>query len=215
MAANFRDVVLITIALFLAAGTIDYWQAWAYLGVTAVSSVPLLLLISKDPILLENRTKSGPSAETRTIQKIIVLCAGLPAIAVFVVPGLDRRFGWSSVPSWLSLLGDVLIVVAMWMVFRVFKENSFGFATVEVSKNQRVISTGPYAIVRNPMYASAAVYLIGVASALGSWWGLIQSSRSSPSSGAPLTKKISLAKTLPGYMEYCAKVSWHLIPGVF
>jgi hypothetical protein len=91
--------VLITLALFLSAGTIDYWQAWAYLGVNAVSSVLLILLRSKDPILLENRTKAGPMAEKRTIQKIIVLCAGLPAIAAFVVPGLDRRFGWSNVPS--------------------------------------------------------------------------------------------------------------------
>jgi protein-S-isoprenylcysteine O-methyltransferase Ste14 len=153
---------LIALALFLPAGTINYWQAWAYLGVTAASSVPLILFISTDPILIENRSRSGPAAETRTIQKIIVLCAGLPAVATFVVPGLDRHFGWSNVPAWLSILGDLLIVAAMWMVFRVFNENSFGSATVEVAKDQRVISTGPYAIVRNPMYASAALYFVGM-----------------------------------------------------
>jgi protein-S-isoprenylcysteine O-methyltransferase Ste14 len=208
--------VLIALALFLSAGTIYYWQAWAYLGVSAVSSVPLILFISKDPILLENRTKAGPTAEKRTIQKIIVLCAGFPAIAAFVVPGLDRRFGWSDVPSWLSIIGNILIVVAMSLVFRVFKENSFGSATVEVATGQRVISTGLYAIVRNPMYASAAVYFIGMALALGSYWGLIP---------AALTilglvwrlfdEEKFLAKNLPGYAEYCAKVRWHLIPGIF
>jgi len=78
--------VLIALGLFLSAGTIDYRQAWAYLGVSAVSSVPLILFISKDPILLENRTKAGPTAERRAIQKIIVLCAGLAAIAAFLVP---------------------------------------------------------------------------------------------------------------------------------
>lgn len=208
--------VLIALALFLSAGTIDYWQAWAYLGVSAMSSVPLVLFISKDPILLQNRTKAGPTAEKRTIQKIIVLCAGLPAIAAFVVPGLDHRFGWSNVPWWLSIVGNLLIIVAMSMVFRVFKENSFGSATVEVAKDQRVISTGPYAIVRNPMYASAAVYFIGMSLALGSYWGLIASVLTILALVWRLfDEEKFLARNLPGYAEYCAKVRWHLIPGFF
>lgn len=208
--------VLIAIALFLSAETIDYWQAWAYLGVSAMSSVPLVLFISKDPILLQNRTRAGPTAEKRTIQKIIVLCAGLPAIAAFVVPGLDHRFGWSNVPWWLSIVGNLLIIVAMWMVFRVFKENSFGSATVEVAKDQRVISTGPYAIVRNPMYASAAVYFIGMSLALGSYWGLIASLLTILALVWRLfDEEKFLARNLPGYAEYCAKVRWHLIPGFF
>jgi protein-S-isoprenylcysteine O-methyltransferase Ste14 len=89
------------------------------------------------------------------------------------VPGFDHRFGWSSVPPWLSIAGDLLILLSMSMVYRVFKENSFGSATVEIGKDQKVISTGPYAIVRNPMYSSAAVYFIGMSLALGSYWGLI------------------------------------------
>ncbi len=208
--------VLIAFALFLSAGTFNYWQAWIYLAVGALSSVPLTLYIIKDPILLENRTKAGPSAEQRPIQKIIVLCMGLPAIATFIVPGLDHRFGWSSVPSWLSIVGDLLIIVSMWMVYRVFKENSFGSATVEIEKDQKVISTGPYAIVRNPMYSSAAVYFIGMSLALGSYWGLIP---------AVLTvlglvwrlfdEEKFLAQNLPGYREYCTKVRWRLIPGIF
>jgi protein-S-isoprenylcysteine O-methyltransferase Ste14 len=208
--------VLIGLALFLSAGTINYWQAWAYLGVGASSSVPLTLHIIKDPILLENRTKAGPTAEQRPIQKIIVACSGVPAIAAFIVPGLDYRFGWSSAPSWLSIIGNILIVVAMWMVYRVFKENSHGSATVEITQDQEVISTGPYAIVRNPMYSSAALYFIGMSLALGSYWGLIP---------AILTilglvwrlfdEEKFLAQNLPGYTDYCAKVPWHLIPGVF
>lgn len=190
--------VLMALALFFSVGTIDYWQAWAYLGVSAVASVLLILFISNDPILLENRTKSGPSAEKRTIQKIIVVCTGLAAIAAFLVPGRDRRFGWSNVPSWLSVVGDILIIVALSMVFRVFKENSFGSATVEVVKGQRVIATDPNAIVRNPMYASAAAYFIGTSLALGSYWGSSPpSSRSSASCGGSSTKKNSLPKTCP------------------
>jgi len=208
--------VVIGLALFVSAGTINYWQAWVYLAVGAASSVPLTLHIIKDPILLENRTKAGPTAEQRPIQKIIVACSGVPAIAAFIVPGLDYRFGWSSAPSWLSIIGNILIVVAMWMVYRVFKENSYGSATVEITQDQEVISTGPYAIVRNPMYSSAAVYFIGTSLALGSYWGLIP---------AILTilglvwrlfdEEKFLAHNLPGYLDYCAKVRWHLIPGVF
>jgi len=208
--------VLIGLALFLVAGTFNYWQAWVFLGVNAISSVPVTLSVTKDPILLESRTKAGPRAEKRTTQKIIVLCCGIAAVAAFIVPAVDRRFGWSVMPPWLSLVGALLIIVAMWMVFRVFKENSFGSATVEVTKDQKVISTGPYAIVRNPMYASAAVYFIGMSLTLGSYWGLI---------AAVLTilafvwrlfdEEKFLAQNLPGYTEYCAKVHWHLIPGVF
>jgi protein-S-isoprenylcysteine O-methyltransferase Ste14 len=208
--------ILIALAIFLSAGTMNYWQAWLYLGVGAISCVPLTLYIAKDPILLENRTKAGPAAEQRPIQKMIVLLTGLTAIATFIVPGLDRRFGWSSVSAWLSIAGDALILVSMWMVYRVFKENSFGSATVEIAKDQKVISTGPYAIVRNPMYASAAVYFVAITLALGSFWGLVP---------ATLTilglvwrlfdEEKFLGQNLPGYMEYCAKVRWHLIPGIF
>src|SRR5215813_5163321 len=98
--------VLIGLMLFVSAGTLNYWQAWVYLCVGALSSVPLTIYIIKDPILLESRTKLGPSAEQRPVQKIIVLCTGLPGIVAFIVPGLDHRFGWSNVPFWLCLLGD-------------------------------------------------------------------------------------------------------------
>jgi protein-S-isoprenylcysteine O-methyltransferase Ste14 len=207
---------LIGLALFLSAGTIQFWQAWVYLGIGAVSGVPLTLYIVNDPILLENRSKAGPAAEQRLTQKIIVSVIGLPCLATFVVPGFDHRFGWSSVPPWLSIAGNILILLSMWMVYRVFKENSFGSATIKIGQDQRVISTGPYAIVRNPMYSSAAVYFIGMSLALGSYWALIP---------AILTilglvwrlfdEEEFLAKNLPGYSQYTAKVRWHLVPGVF
>jgi protein-S-isoprenylcysteine O-methyltransferase Ste14 len=207
--------VLIALTLFLLAGTIRYRQAWLYLAVGGVSSILLTQYIVNDPILLENRTRAGPAAEQRLAQKIIVSVAGLPGIATFIVPELDR-FGWSSMPPWLSIAGDVLILLSMWMVYRVFKENSFGAATVEIGKDQKVVSTGPYAIVRNPMYSCAAVYFIAMSLALGSYWGLIP---------ALLTilglvwrlfdEEKFLAENLPGYREYCANVRWHLIPGVF
>jgi protein-S-isoprenylcysteine O-methyltransferase Ste14 len=104
----------------------------------------------------------------------------------------------------------------MMMVYSVFKENSFGSATVEVVKDQKVISTGPYAIVRNPMYSCAAIYFIGLSLALGSYWGLIASTLAILGLVWRLfDEEEFLAQNLPGYTEYCTKVRWHLIPGIF
>jgi protein-S-isoprenylcysteine O-methyltransferase Ste14 len=208
--------VLMGFALFLAAGTLSYWQAWVFLGVIVVSSVIVTLSMTKNPTLLENRSKYGPAAENRAIQKIIVLCVGIAALATYVVPALDRRFGWSNVPAWLSIAGDLLILIGMWMVLRVFKANPFGSATVKIADDQIVISTGPYAIVRNPMYTSAVVYFIGTSLALGSYWGLVAAALATLALVWRLfDEEQFLAQNLPGYTEYCAKVRWHLIPGIF
>ena len=208
--------VLIALVLFLSAGTVQYWQAWAYLAVNAIASLPYTLYLLKDPVLLESRTKAGPTAEQRPVQKVIVLLGGLSVAAAFIVSGLDRRFGWSDVPFWLVIAGDLLVLAGMLMVYRVVKENSFGSAAVEVVKGQKVISTGPYAIVRNPMYSSALVYLVGMSLALGSYWALV------PAALVILVlvwrlfdEEAFLAKNLPGYTEYCAEVRWHLIPLIF
>ena len=208
--------VVIGLVLFLSAGTIQYWQAWTYLAVGFVTSMLLTLYIMKDPILLESRVRGGPTAEQRPIQKIIVLFMGLLAVAGYIVPALDHRFDWSSVPSWLSIAGDILIIVSMWAVYRVFKENSFGSTTVEISKEQKVISTGPYAIVRNPMYACAILYFPGVTLALGSYWGLIPSLLMAFGfAWRLLDEEKLLSENLPGYPEYCDKVKYHLIPFVW
>ncbi|MGB9407841.1 MAG: isoprenylcysteine carboxylmethyltransferase family protein, partial [Terracidiphilus sp.] len=209
-------LVLMGCALFLAAGTFNYWQAWIFLGVGAVANALLNLSMIKNPTLLEGRSKWGPAAEKRTLQKIILLCAMIPAFATFIVPALDRRFGWSNVPWWLSIAGFLLILAGLRMVFVVFKANSFASATVEIAKDQKVISTGPYAIVRNPMYSSAAVYLMATPLALGSYWGLIAAFLTTLGFVWRLfDEEKLLAQDLPGYTEYCAKVHWHLIPGIF
>ena len=208
--------VLIGFALFLSAGTFNYWQAWIFLGAVALSSGLLTLTMTKDPTLVENRSKVGPAAEKRTVQKIIVSCAAIPAIAMYIVPALDRRFGWSNMPVWLSVAGDLLMLVGMWMISRVFKANSYGSATVEIANDQKVISTGPYAIVRNPMYGSAVVYLAGASLALGSYWGPVAAALTTLALVWRLfDEEKFLTQNLPGYTEYCSRVRWHLIPGIF
>ena len=208
--------IVIGIVLFLGAGTLQYWQAWTCLVVGFVTSALVTRYIISDPILLESRAKGGPTIEQWPIQKIIVLFMGLLCVAAYIVPVLDYRFGWSSMPPWLSIAGDILIIVSMWAVYRVFKENSYGSTAVEISKDQKVISTGPYAIVRNPMYSCAILYFPGVTLALGSYWGLIPCVLIALGFVVRLLdEEKMLAKDLQGYVEYKNKVKYHLVPFVW
>ncbi len=160
--------------LFVPAGTIDYWQAWVYLVVFFGASLLITLyLMKKDPALLKRRLGGGPTAEKERTQKIIMFFTTIGFIALLVVPALDYRFKWSSVPLYMVIAGDILTALGFYIVFLVYKENTFTSATIEVAQHQRVISTGPYAIVRHPMYAGGSLYLLGMPLALASYWGLL------------------------------------------
>src|SRR5262249_15192035 len=156
------------------AGTIYYWQAWVYLAIfMGASALTTLYLMRKDPALLERRMRGGPTAEKQPAQKLIMLCVSVGFSALLVVPALHHRFGWASGPLGVVVAGDVLVALGFYFISRVYRENTSSSATIEVAENQKVISTGPYAIVRHPMYASASLYLFGTPLALGSYWGLV------------------------------------------
>src|SRR5580693_7359556 len=209
--------VVMGLLLFVPAGTTEYWHAWAYLAIfTGASLLTSLYLIRKDPALLMRRMRGGPTAEKETIQKIIMLFASAGFIALLVVPALDYRFGWSAVPLAVVIAGDVLVVTGFYFIFLVYKENTFTSATIEVAENQKVISTGPYALVRHPMYASALLYLVGTPLALGSYWGLLALAfMMSFLIWRLVDEEKFLAENLPGYMEYQKKVQYHLVPYVW
>lgn len=218
--ALFRMSVLVVICglvLFGAAGSMRYWQGWLYLTIfTLTSFLITLYLIKKDPALVKRRLKGGPMAEQRTTQKIIMFFASLAFIGLLVVPALDYRFGWSAVPLPLVILGDILVVVGFYLVLVVYKENTYTSATIEVAENQKVISTGPYALVRHPMYASASLYLIGTPLALGSYWGFLALVFMMPFLIWRLfDEETFLARNLPGYVEYQKKVQYRLVPYVW
>src|SRR5215813_6875915 len=203
--------------LFGLAGTIEYWQAWAYLGVYFGGSLLILLyLLQADPALLERRMRGEPSAEKDKAQRSIMLFASLGFIGLLVVPALDRRMHWSHVSAGITILGDILVAVWWFIILIVFRENSFTSATIEVVSGQRVISTGPYALVRHPMYAGGLLLVLGTPLALGSIWGLLVIAAMTPVLLLRLVdEERFLSKNLPGYKEYCARVRWRLIPGVF
>ncbi len=205
------------LSIFPAAGTLRYWQAWVFLGVFWAAQFPIMLYLPRhDPALLQRRLRGGPWAEKERAQKIIVYLASVGFIALLVVPAFDRRFGWSAMPLYVVILGDALVALGFFIVFLVFRENTFTSATVEVTRDQRVISTGPYAAVRHPMYAGASLYLIGMPLALGSCWGLLVLVPLIPVLVWRLVDEEKLlAKDLPGYTEYQRRMRSRLIPGVF
>jgi len=208
-------LLLVMVALlFIPAGTLDYWQAWTFLAVYFVSSLAITLyLIKNDPKLLERRMSAGPTAEKETTQKIIMLFASLGFIGLIIFPALDHRFAWSHVPPYAALAGDVLVVLGWLAIFFVFKENTFTSATIELAPDQKVISTGPYAFVRHPMYTGGIVMLLGVPIALGSWWGLLVIVGMMPALIWRLfDEEKFLARNLQGYVEYQKKVQYRLIP---
>src|SRR5262245_47823565 len=215
--SSLLGIMAMAALLFIPAWTLDYWQAWVFMAVfIAASAFVTVYLAIHDPKLLERRMKVGPRAEKEPAQKIIMVLATLGFIAMLVFPVLDHRFGWSSVPASVSVLGDALIALAFLFIFFVFKENSYGASTIQVAEGQTVISTGPYALVRHPMYAGALVMLIGTPLALGSWWGLFIFILISPVLiWRLLDEERFLRQNLPGYTEYQTKVKYRLLPFIW
>src|SRR5262249_51966981 len=206
--------IVLGVLLFLPAGTLDYWQAWVFIVVFLVSTNAIGVYLSiKDPALLERRKKAGPAAEGSMAQKIIMSLVILGFLALLVFAALDHRFEWSRVSPGVSIAGDALVALSFMVFYVVLKENSYSGSTVQTFERQRVISTGPYALIRHPMYAGALVMIVGVALALGSWWAL---------AFLPFTilvliwrildEEQLLKRDLPGYTEYTHSMRYRLVP---
>ena len=206
--------IVLGVLLFLPAWTLDYWQAWVFIVVFTVSTNVIGIYLSlKDPELLERRKNIGPTAEQNMPQKIIISIGILGFLGVMVFSSLDHRFGWSPVPPVISLAGDALVALGLFVDLLVFRENSYGGSNIQTFEGQKVIATGPYALVRHPMYVGVLIMVIGVPLALGSWWGLAVLALTTPAlSWRILDEEQLLKKDLPGYREYTQKVRYRLVP---
>jgi protein-S-isoprenylcysteine O-methyltransferase Ste14 len=206
--------IFICVFLFLPAGSFKFWEGWVY---SATIFIPMVLTVSyllkKDPALLERRMKLK---EKEKKQKIIVKIFRLPFIIGFLIPAFDYRFNWSEVSPVIVVLANVMVFLGYYIVFLVFKENTYTSRIVEVEKDQKVISTGLYAIVRHPMYTGSILMFLFTPLALGSWWALIVFIF------LPIVLIIRiyneesvLLRDLSGYKEYCEKVRYRLIPYIW
>lgn len=210
-------ITVLGILLLAPAWTLDYWQAWVFLFIFAASAASITTYLwKKDLKLLERRINAGPGAESEKSQKMIQLLASFVFMGAMILPSLDHRFSWSAVPLTLVVAGDVLVALGFLIIFLVFRENPFSAATIAVTPDQNVVSTGPYALVRHPMYSGALVMLFGTPLALGSWWGLLMSiSMVFTIVWRARDEEWFLFKNLSGYKEYCQLVRYRLVPFVW
>jgi len=206
--------LIMGILLFAAAGTLQYWQAWLYLTVHFIAvALFLRFLVRKDPELLKRRMKTQEREKT---QKAIILISTPFYLALFIIPGLDYRFAWSSVPVWLVVAGIVVALAGYGLFVRVLLENRFAQRIVVIEREQKLITTGPYSIVRHPMYSAVFLTFTATPLALGSFWGLF----AIPGIIVCLVIRIRneekvLSQGLAGYDEYRCQVRRRIIPGIW
>ncbi|WP_225729227.1 MULTISPECIES: isoprenylcysteine carboxylmethyltransferase family protein [unclassified Nocardia] len=225
-----RAYVVYTIALvgavaiwgaivFLSAWTLHYWQAWALMAAMLGSySAAILDSAARHDEAPSRRRRSGKSrGVTRTSQRLIVFLAALGFLALLVVPGLDHRFGWSSVPPAISLAADLLVAAGLLITYRVRQEIiRWSRARSEVAQDRRMISTGPFAVVRYPMHAGILLYEAAIPVALGSWWGLVVFAGMVPLSLTWMSYEEKLRREIaPDYSDYTQKVEYRLLPHIW
>jgi len=206
--------LFIVVCTILPAGTFNYWQVYLYFSVIVIPMVFVLFyFLKRDPKFLERRAKGTEKVKE---QKLIQLI-NLPVfMAAFIIPGLDRRFGWSDVPVEIIIITNIVILGGYLIIFNVFRQNSYASRIVETNKQQKVITTGLYSIVRHPMYIGVLIMYLPTPLALGSYWGLI------PMALLPvalafriLNEEKVLRENLDGYKEYCLKTKYRLIPFIW
>lgn len=203
--------------VFVPAGTFDYWRGWAFIAVFAAATlIPSVYLAVKNPDALRRRMQAGPAAETRPLQKVIIAVAFLSMGAMIAISALDFRFGWSTVPAIVSVVGLALVAVGLTIAMLVTIQNGYAAANVTVEANQQLSSTGWYSFVRHPMYFGNVILMIGTPLALGSYWALLIVVVGLALLAVRINdEEALLTQELAGYREYMEKVHYRLMPYVW
>jgi protein-S-isoprenylcysteine O-methyltransferase Ste14 len=212
-----RFQVVLALLILLPAWSLSYWQGWLYWALFGACCLVLTLyFLRRDPSLVERRMNVGPVAERERKQKVIQSFAAVLVCALFVVSALDHRFGRPSLGWPVVLIGDAFVLLGFYAFFRTFRENSFASSIIEVGSGQKVVDTGPYALVRHPMYAGALLMFFGTPPALDSVSGFVPAALlAAVIVWRLLGEEAYLARNLPGYDDYRRKVRWRLVPGVW
>ena len=207
-------LLTIGLLLFLPAGTFNFWQAWLFIGVLFVPMFFAgIVLMIRQPELLRKRLDAK---EQQQEQKWVVALSGLMFIAVFVVAGLNRRFGWYMLPDWAVYIATAIFLVAYAMYAEVMRENVWLSRTVEVQENQQVVSSGLYGIVRHPMYAATLLLFLSMPLVLASLWSFVIMLIYIPIIALRIRNEEQvLERELKGYPEYKQRVRYKVIPFIW
>jgi protein-S-isoprenylcysteine O-methyltransferase Ste14 len=206
--------------LFAPAGTLAWPAAWIYLVEISVTSLAMAFwMLRHNPALLAERMGPLIQRQQKAWDKVLIVTLLLLWCAWFVIMGLDAvRHRWSDTPLWIQVLGALAILVSMYIIFLTMRANTFAAPVVKIQaeRGHRVVSDGPYAIVRHPMYGGALLLIVGTPLLLGSWWGLA----ATPVivlllAGRAVLEERTLARELAGYSEYASRVRYRLVPGVW
>lgn len=205
-------MIFMWVILFLPAGTISFWQGWIFwLGFSLITLFITFYFVNKNPEFLERRAKvkgEKDSKKSPTYLKIIYLG--------FILPGLDFRFNWSNEPLWIVMLSNVIALSGYIFIFYVFKENNYASTVIQVEDEQHVISTGPYSVVRHPMYLGMVLMMLFMPLALGSYFSIIPMLLIIPTLIIRIKNEEEvLLRDLDGYKDYCAKIHYRLIPFIW
>lgn len=197
------------VIIFLPAGSFRFWQAWIWwLGFSILTIFITAYFLKRSPELLSRRIKFKEKEIKRKPPAILNLY-----FLGFIIPGFDFRFHWSSVPIWITIISNAIVFLGYIFIIFVFKENSYASTVIQVEQEQKVITTGPYALVRHPMYLGMLLMSLFSPLALGSYWAIIPSLMIIPS--LLLRIKVEeevLRQSLPGYNDYCTKTRYRLLP---
>ena len=213
-------ILAFALFMFLPAGTLDWPQAWAFLAIFILASTAIgAWLFKTDPALLAARMASPFSSDQRLRDRVIIAAIMILFFPWFAFMALDaRRFGWSHLPIWLEAVGAALVALSFWGNVGVLRANSFAAVNVRVQseRGQTVADTGPYAVVRHPMYAWVLPLLFGTPLLFGSAWGVLWLALFVPLLMARIIgEEAVLREGLAGYRDYATRVRYRLIPGIW
>lgn len=207
-------ILVFFLFFFLPAGNFRYWEAWVYIAVLlGLVFSALIYTLKKDPALLHRRLQTR---EKQTEQCLVIRISLMISLLTYILPGIDYRFGWSNIPAYLVILADLLVIAGYVFIILVLRENSYAARTVTVEAGQKVITTGPYSLVRHPMYLGYILFFIMSPIALGSWWAVLPALLVIPVMVFRLlNEEAVLSRDLEGYMDYMQKTRYRLLPGIW